>query len=179
MRGHAALLAACAAAATGGACAGRTTYALEPAARAGGGAAAITAVIDKVAVTPDLAQPGASLSSGSQIAVQLILTTADPRRAATVGRLALLVQDALGGPELWAGPAEDDRTGLGLPAPPRGTPRPSASRPIVIAPGQTITVSVVFAGFPPEGPSTPVRAVVFVPVDGSPPLRVPIAELQP
>jgi hypothetical protein len=161
-----------------GAGCGGTRYALGPAARAGGPPDPIIVEIGRVGVTKDLSLPGAALRPESQVAVELVVSNADPLRPAVIGRLGLVVRDVLGGPEVFAGPVDRDQTGL-VPPYPRGAASPMVTAPFTVGPEQAVTVWAVFAGFPPDGPSTAVRAKVLVPVDGHRILEVAIADPVP
>jgi hypothetical protein len=135
--------------------------------------------VANISVTRGLAQPGAAFGPGSRIAIELEVRNGDAARPAVIGRASLVVRDALGGPEVWAGEVDDDKSGVSpMSYRPRNLPPPPTG-PLMIPPGATVTVWRVFAGFPPHGPSGPLRATVFVPVQGQPPLAVVIADPVP
>jgi hypothetical protein len=172
---------ACALAVTAGACRDPSyTLVPTPVAVAVGAPLPVSARVLRVRVTKALERTQAALEPNARIAVELEVRNADPSRPATIGRLSLLVRDALGGPEVYAGQVDQDTSGLTPPSDlPRGAPQPPPPGPLVVGPGQTVVVWRVLAGFPPSGPSPPLRATVFVPVEGQPPLAVAIIDPVP
>jgi hypothetical protein len=161
---------ALAGAAIAGACGSVGPYTLAPAPSAGGGQSPITVRISQVALSTGIDAADASLGPQSRIAVTMEVTNTETRWPVAIGRLGLIVRDVRGGPDIYAGPIERDDTGL---VPVSEQP---ASGPLTIGPGQTATVRAVFAGFPVNGPSAPLRATVVVPVQGGSYLQVAIAD---
>jgi len=137
-------------------------YTLVPAPTAGGAPSPVSARIERVATTDDVLNPSRGLGPRSRIVVELEVENADPERPAPIERPGLRLEDVLGGRPVYAGPIEWRETW-----------------PLVLAPGERRTLRVMFAGFPVDSPTTPVRASVFVPVQGRPPLELAIADPVP
>ena len=150
---------------------------LQPVPVAGQGGRPLKAQVRKVAVSYDLTRAGATLDGRSpRLAVEIDLYNADRQRTLAVQTPRLVVEDALGGPELHGVPVFSGEGGLPAAIPLHELEIRSPHLP---RPGRGKTLWFAYTGFPTDGPTRPVRARIVVQADGDAALELAIVDPVP